>query len=55
MEPKDTELPCSNKLAFDTEKEAIAAAVTVKYQHGSTVKPYVCTHCGLWHLASYYG
>jgi len=46
------ELPCKDKLAFDTQKQANASAVVVKYQHGSTVHPYVCRHCGLWHLAS---
>lgn len=50
--PDDIELPCAAKLAFDTKKEAEAAALYANYQHGVTVKPYVCSYCGLWHLAS---
>ena len=45
-------LPCINKLAFDTKKQAQAAATVAMYQHGVRLKPYVCPHCGLWHLAS---
>lgn len=45
-------LPCSEKLAFDTRKAAEAAATVAEYQHGTKLKPYVCRHCGLWHLAS---
>jgi hypothetical protein len=45
-------LPCADKLAFDTKAQAEAAAVVADYQHGAAVRPYVCRHCGLWHLAS---
>ncbi len=45
-------LPCNDKMAFDTKKEASTAALTAKWQHGTKLKPYKCTHCGLWHLAS---
>lgn len=45
-------LPCSEKLAFDTKKQAEAAAVVANYQHGAELHVYVCRHCGLWHLAS---
>ncbi len=47
-------LPCANKLAFDTEKEANATAVKADWQHGAKVKSYKCRHCGLWHLSSAY-
>jgi hypothetical protein len=46
------ELPCKEKLAFDTKQQADGAALTVKYQHGTTVHSYLCRHCKLWHLAS---
>jgi hypothetical protein len=51
MEELET-LPCSEKLAFDTKKQAEAAATVALYQHGTKLKAYVCRHCGLWHLAS---
>jgi hypothetical protein len=51
---ENDDLPCKPKLAFDTFEQAEAAAVTVKYQHGTSVKPYICKFCNLWHLASDY-
>ncbi|MCA9347739.1 hypothetical protein KC930_04140 [Candidatus Saccharibacteria bacterium] len=45
-------LPCSEKLAFSTSKEAKAAATVAYYQHGTKLKVYLCKHCGLWHLSS---
>ncbi len=45
---------CSGKMAFDTEKQARAAATTAQYQHGSRLKVYICRDCGLWHLSSNY-
>lgn len=47
-------IPCSEKLAFDTQTEANAAAVVAEHQHGTKLKSYKCKHCGLWHLASKY-
>jgi hypothetical protein len=47
-------LPCHEKLAFDTKKQAEAAAVTAHYQHGSVLKVYKCRFCDLWHLSSNY-
>jgi len=47
-----TDLPCAEKLAFDTKKEAQAAATTVEWQRDIKLKPYKCRHCGLWHLTS---
>ena len=46
------ELPCHEKLAFDTQKQAQAAATVALYQHGATLKTYICRHCQLWHLSS---
>jgi hypothetical protein len=48
-------LPCTEKLAFDTQKQAQAAATVALHQHGIKLKTYVCRHCQLWHLASQIG
>jgi hypothetical protein len=48
-------LPCSDKLGFDSLKEAKATAVTAEYQYGNKLKVYHCRHCKLWHLASLSG
>jgi hypothetical protein len=45
-------LPCAEKIAFDTQRQAAAAANVAEYQHGAHVKPYMCHYCGLWHLSS---
>jgi hypothetical protein len=45
-------LPCADKLAFDTKKEAQAAANFAKWSYGTNLKVYKCKHCGLWHLSS---
>ncbi len=47
-----TQLPCSEKLAFDTKKQADAAAVVAELQRNVKLKSYKCNHCSLWHLAS---
>jgi hypothetical protein len=46
------ELPCAEKLVFDTKAQAEASAVVADYQHGIRLKAYVCRHCQLWHLSS---
>lgn len=46
------ELPCKDKLAFDTKKEAETTANVVDYRYGSKVRAYKCRYCYLWHLAS---
>ncbi|MDB5169744.1 MAG: hypothetical protein JWN82_140 [Candidatus Saccharibacteria bacterium] len=45
-------LPCAEKLAFDTARQAQAAATVALHQHGTKLQIYVCQHCALWHLAS---
>jgi hypothetical protein len=45
-------LPCAEKLAFDTARQAQAAATVAAYQHGAKLRIYRCRHCGLWHLSS---
>lgn len=54
MSDETEQLPCAEKLAFDTRKAAQAAATVAAYQHGTKLKVYVCRHCNLWHLASDY-
>jgi hypothetical protein len=45
-------LPCADKLAFDSEKEALDQARVIKWRHGSKMKAYQCRYCDLWHLSS---
>ncbi len=52
MENSESTLPCVDKMAFDTQKEAEATAVTVEWRHGTKLKVYQCRHCSLWHLSS---
>lgn len=46
------ELPCADKLVFETKKQAEGSAVAIKWRHGTELKAYTCAHCKLWHLAS---
>ena len=46
------ELPCIDKLAFDSAKEAEAAALVATVQRGINLSVYKCQYCGLWHLSS---
>ena len=46
------ELPCTDKISFDTQTQAQAAATVALYQHGARLKTYRCRHCDLWHLSS---
>ncbi len=46
------DLPCHEKLAFDTKEAAQGAATYAQYLHGTKLKVYKCRHCQLWHLAS---
>lgn len=46
------ELPCSEKLAFESREAAEGAAVYARHRHGTKLKVYKCRHCDLWHLAS---
>lgn len=45
-------LPCHDKLAFDTQQQANAAAQVAAYQHGTELYSYQCRYCSLWHLSS---
>ena len=45
-------LPCSNKVAFDTQKAAQATATISQYWYGTRPHAYRCRHCGLWHLST---
>jgi hypothetical protein len=52
-QPISNELPCAEKMAFDSKQEAENTALTADWQHGTALKAYRCKHCNLWHLASY--
>jgi hypothetical protein len=52
MSDEESALPCTDKLAFDTRREAEVAAIVAKYQRGIQLKAYVCRYCRLWHLSS---
>ena len=45
-------LPCADKLAFDSEKEALDQARVIKWKRNIKLKTYKCRHCNLWHLSS---
>ncbi len=45
-------LPCAEKLVFDTQAQANAAALVADHQRNIKLKSYKCKYCGLWHLAS---
>jgi hypothetical protein len=49
---ENPEKPCADKLAFNSKKEAKAAATTLEYQRGTKLKAYECRYCNLWHLSS---
>lgn len=55
MTNEDDTLPCADKMTFDSQAEAAATAVVADWQHGTSLKAYRCTHCGLWHLSSSHG
>jgi hypothetical protein len=39
-------------MVFESFEEAEATALAADWQHGAALKPYLCKHCHLWHLAS---
>jgi hypothetical protein len=45
-------LPCADKIAFDSNKDAKAAANVAQYRYGTKLKTYQCRYCSLWHLSS---
>lgn len=45
------QLPCVEKMTFDTQEEAQNTALAADWQHGAKLKPYKCRHCELWHLS----
>jgi len=52
MKDDKAELPCTDKMSFDSEKAAKDSALAVNWQHGNKLIPYKCEHCSLWHLSS---
>jgi len=54
MDNEESALPCAEKMALNTKKEAEVAATVADHQHGTKLVPYKCQHCNLWHLKSVY-
>ena len=52
MVDSSIELPCVDKLSFDSLNDAQSSAVVADWRHGTKLKAYRCQHCGLWHLSS---
>jgi hypothetical protein len=52
MTDENNELPCAEKMVFDSRDQAQAAATAADWQHGATLKAYKCRYCHLWHLSS---
>ncbi len=52
MVENELALPCVDKMAFDSERQALDTALTSKHWYGSKLKAYLCKYCHLWHLAS---
>ena len=48
------ELPCVDKIAFDTPEAAQATSTVSEWRYGGKLKVYKCRHCHLYHLASEY-
>ena len=48
----DESLPCADKLAFETVRDARATATVSEHRYGNKLKVYKCRHCGLYHLAT---
>jgi hypothetical protein len=50
----DQQLPCHDKLAFETKEQAEAVAAVNAYRYkGAQLRAYRCRYCGLWHLSSH--
>lgn len=47
-----SELPCKDKIAFETKKDADGTKALAKHRYGSILVVYKCKHCLLWHLAT---
>jgi hypothetical protein len=52
MTEETSELPCAEKMVFNTRKQAQATATAADWQYGATLKAYKCRYCHLWHLSS---
>ena len=50
----DASLPCKDKIAFDSKKDALGAKALAKHRYGNSLVVYKCKYCLLWHLATNY-
>lgn len=47
------ELPCADKVVFETKAEAEGAALVAQNKYGGKkAKVYKCRYCERWHLAT---
>lgn len=51
----EQKLKCSDKMSFDSKREAVTTATVAGHQHGSKLNVYRCKNCNLWHLSSKFG
>jgi hypothetical protein len=52
MEPMPQDLPCADKLTFETPEAARATGTVSEWRYGSNLKVYKCRYCHLYHLSS---
>lgn len=53
-ESDENQLPCADKITYDSKEAATGAAAAVEWQRGLGLKAYQCRYCSLWHLATDY-
>lgn len=47
-----TDLPCADKLVFESVTAAEATGTVSAWRYGSNLKVYKCRYCHLYHLSS---
>lgn len=52
MTDENNELPCADKMVFDSREKAQAAGTAAEWQYGGSLKAYKCRYCHLYHLSS---
>lgn len=52
MTDENNDLPCADKMVFDTKLQAQAAGTAADWQYGGKLKAYKCRYCHLYHLSS---
>lgn len=44
--------PYTGKLSYPSQQAAENAAVMYRFRLGNPSRPYICSHCDLWHLTT---